>query len=290
MPIDVVACSPALGAEIRGVDLSQPLDGATVGVLKDAWAAHLVLLFRGQDLSDADLVRFSSHFGECDHAPPNEAANSTSDGYVPDLPEVTVISNVVVDGVSIGSLGAGECAWHTDMSYMPEPAAASALYAVEVPEEAGDTGFLNMYRAYETLAEDLKERLVGKNAIHDATYTSAGTLRKGVEEVSDVREAPGAHHPILRTHPTTGRTALFLGRRVNAYIPGLPVEESEALLDAVWSHTVQPRFVWTHRWRKGDLILWDNRCVMHRREPFEPSDRRIMHRTQLKGETPYYAD
>ena len=192
MPIDVVACSPTLGAEIRGVDLSQPLDGATVGVLKDAWAAHLVLLFRGQDLSDADLVRFSSHFGECDHAPPNEAANSTSDGYVPDLPEVTVISNVVVDGVSIGSLGAGECAWHTDMSYMPEPAAASALYAVEVPEEAGDTGFLNMYRAYETLAEDLKDQLVGKMAIHDATYTSAGTLRKGVEEVSDVREEAGA--------------------------------------------------------------------------------------------------
>lgn len=290
MPIDVVACSPALGAEIRGVDVSQPLDDATADVLKDAWAAHLVLLFRDQTLSDADLIRFSNHFGECDHAPPNEVSNTTSDGWVPDAPEVTVISNVVVDGISIGSLGANECAWHTDMSYMPEPVNASALYAIEVPESAGDTSFLNMYRAYETLPEDLKEQLAGKKAIHDATYTSAGGLRKGVEEVTDVRKAPGAHHPILRTHPTTGRTALFLGRRVNAYVPGLPVRESEALLDAVWGHTVQDRFVWTHQWRKGDLLLWDNRCAMHRRESFETSDRRIMHRTQLKGEVPYYTD
>ncbi len=290
MPVDVVACSPALGAEIRGVDVSQPLDDATIGVLKDAWAAHLVLLFREQELSDADLVRFSNHFGECDHAPPNEASNTTSDGYVPDAPEVTVISNVVVDGVSIGSLGAGECAWHTDMSYMAEPADASALYAIEVPASAGDTSFLNMYRAYETLPKDLKEQLVGKKAIHDATYTSAGGLRKGIEEVTDVRQTPGARHPILRTHPTTGRTALFLGRRVNAYILDMPVEESEALLDAVWAHTVQDRFVWTHRWQKGDLLLWDNRCAMHRRESFDPDDRRVMHRTQLKGEVPYYAD
>lgn len=289
MTIQVVQDSPALGAEILGVDLSQPLDDATLSELRALWLEHLVLLFRNQTVTDEDFVRFSGYFGDCDKAPPNEAANVTSDGYVPDLPEITIISNVVVDGVEIGSLGSGECAWHTDMSYNPEPAMASALYAVEIPKDGGETSFLNMYAAYETLPDSLKAALKGKTAIHDATYTSAGTLRKGVTPPSDVTQTPGAHHPILRRHPETGRTALFLGRRTNAYIPGLPIPESESLLDAVWAHAEQDRFVWSHQWRLGDVLLWDNRCLMHRRGEFDPEDRRIMHRTQLKGEVPHHA-
>ena len=288
MTFEVVQASSSLGAEVRGLDLNRPLDEPTRAALRQAWLAHLVLLFRDQSLSDADLVRFSGYFGECDKAPPNEAALETK-GFAPEMPEVAIISNVVVDGVEIGSLGAGECAWHTDMSYNPEPAMASALYAVEVPDDGGETSFLDMYVAYESLPGDLKDALQGKKAIHDATYTSAGGLRKGVTPPADVSQAPGAHHPILRTHPETGRTALFLGRRTNAYIPGLSIPESEALLDAVWTHTDQDRFVWTHEWQRGDLLLWDNRCVMHRREEFDPNDRRVMHRTQLKGDVPYHA-
>jgi len=287
MTIEVMPCSEALGAEIRNIDLSQEIDVTSAEALRKAWAENLVLLIRGQDLSDADLVRFTSLFGSCDVSPPNEAALRTP-GFVPQLPEVAVISNVVENGEAIGSLANRELAWHTDMSYNETPADGCALYALEVPENSGDTSFLNMYRAYDTLEPALQEAIVGKRAIHDATYTSAGTLRKGSKEVDDVREAPGARHPMLRTHPVTGRTALFLGRRVNSYVLGLPVSESEVLLDKVWTHTAQEQFTYRHRWQKGDIVLWDNRCVMHRREPFDNAERRVMHRTQLSGASPFH--
>ena len=289
MTIDVTPCSDALGAFVFGADLSQPLDAGTIESLKAAWFEFLVLVFRKQTLTDKDLVRASNCFGACEKSPPNEAGTH-GPGYVPLMPEVAVISNVVENGEPIGSLSNRELAWHTDMSYNEKPANASALYALELPARGGgETSYLNMYKAYETLPADLKAALKDKVAIHDSTYTSAGTLRKGFREIDDVREAPGARHPMLRTHPDTGRTALFLGRRTNSYIVGLPVTESEALLDRVWAHATQDAFVYTHVWQPGDLVLWDNRCVMHRREPFEATDRRIMHRTQLQGDAPYYS-
>lgn len=154
--------------------------------------------------------------------------------------------------------------------------------------EQWDTSFLNRYLAYESLAPQLQQWPAGKRAIHDSTYTSAGTLRKGGEEVGDVRNAPGARHPMLRTHPITGRTALFLERRVNSYVLDMPLEESEALLDTVWAHATQEKFTNRHCWQKGDIVLWDNRCVMHRREAFDNEQRRIMHRTQLTGTSPFH--
>jgi taurine dioxygenase len=287
MTIQVVPCSDALGAQVQNIDLGNELDAATQQALRKAWADNLILLVRGQQLSDAALVRFTSTFGRCDASPPNEAALN-SPGHVPQLPEVAVISNVVENGEAIGSLANRELVWHTDMSYNETPADGCALYALEVPENSGDTSFLNMYRAYETLDPALQKALVGKQAIHDLTYTSAGTLRKGCIEVDDVRQAPGARHPMLRTHPLTGRTALFLGRRVNSYILDLSVEASEVLLDKVWAHATQDQFTYRHRWQEGDIVLWDNRCVMHRREPFDNAERRVMHRTQLTGAKPYY--
>lgn len=285
--LDIVPCSQALGAEVRNLDLTAPLSAATAEALRQAWAEHLILLIRDQSLTDADLVRFTSLFGECDVSPPNEAAHRTP-GHVPQLPEVAVISNVRENGEAIGSLGNRELVWHTDMSYHELPSDGCALYALETANSGGETGYLNMYLACETLPDELRRAIDGKTAIHDFTYTSAGTLRKGFQEVDDVRKAPGARHPMLRTHPVTGRTALFLGRRTNSYIIGLPIDESEALLDAVWAHATQEAFSYTHRWRPNDLILWDNRCVMHRRNPFDDRERRIMHRTQLKGARPYF--
>lgn len=290
MSIEVVPCSPSLGAEIRGVDLRQPLDTATVQAIKDVWAEHLVLLIRGQGLSDDELVRYGAYFGTPDLAPPNEASNTTSDGYVPEHREITVISNVVENGVEIGSLGAGECAWHADMTYTETPPAACMLHALELPKQGGGgTGFLSLRAAYESLPDELKEKLEGHEAIHDATYTSAGNIRKGYKPVTDVREAPGARHPLVVRHPVTRQPQLMLGRRQNSYIPGLPVAESDALLDAVWTHATQERFVWNHEWKLGDLIMWDNCGVLHVRHAFAEDDRRIMHRTQIRGDNPYYA-
>lgn len=283
----------ALGADIEGVDLSKELDAATVDAIKEAWFEHLVLRFRGQTLSDDDLMRFSAHIGELDWAPIAAARVKVAgeDRYVEAAREgrqyVTIISNVIENGKAIGGLGAYESVWHTDMSYNPEPPSASALYALEIPPSGGDTGFANMYVACDTLPEDLRRQVEGRVCRHDASRNSAGELRRGFKDVTDPRETPGADHPIIRTHPVTGRKAVFLGRRRNAYIPGLELEESERLLDALWAHATRDELAWYQKWRVGDLVLWDNRCTMHRRDAFDPNSRRIMHRTQMKGDRPY---
>jgi taurine dioxygenase len=173
------------------------------------------------------------------------------------------------------------------MSYNPEPPSASVLYALEIPPAGGDTGFTNMYLAYETLPDELKRAVEGRVCKHDASRNSVGELRRGFSEVTDPRETPGAEHPLVRTHPVTGRKALFLGRRRNAYVPGLSLPESEALLDRLWAHATRPELTWYQVWKIGDLIMWDNRCTMHRRDAFDPTSRRVMHRTQIRGDRPY---
>ena len=277
--LEIQPLSAALGAEIRGVDLTQPLDGATFEAIHSAWLEHLILLFRGQAMDDGDLVAFSRRFGALDIAPPNENGTRIVEGH----PEILVISNVVEDGAAIGSLGAGEAIWHSDMSYLTAPPTGSLLLALEVPDEGGNTGFCNLYQALDALPADLHAQIAGKTIKHDATTNSAGYLREGADAVTDVTQSPGASHPIIRTHPESGRPVLFLGRRRNAYVDGLPLADSEALLDTLWSHATNPAFTWHHRWRAGDLLLWDNRAVLHRRDPFDDKTRRIMHRTQIKG-------
>lgn len=288
MTIEIVRTGAALGAEIRGLDLRRELDAGSIEAVRRAWREHLVLSIRDQDVSDADLVRFSACFGKLRPAPLGEARmrgrSRSPDGY----PEVAIISNVVRDGLPIGSLGNAEAVWHTDMSYLEEPIMGAILYALEVPRSGGDTGFANMYLACETLPDDLRAALDGRACLHDGSRNSAGFLRRGYEEVTDVTRTPGARHPLFRTHPETGRPVLFLGRRRNAYIPGLAVEESEALLDAVWAHATQSAFTWHHRWRAGDLLMWDNRAVLHRRDAFDDGERRVMHRTQIEGDRPYH--
>ncbi len=272
----------ALGADVEGIDLAGALAPEAIAAVKAAWAQHLVLRFRGQRLADDDLLRFSRQFGELDWAP-IAATNDAPEGRE----YIMVVSNVVENGQAIGQLGAYEAVWHTDMSYIPDPPSASALYALEVPPEGGDTGFCNMYRAYETLPEGLRREIAGHLCRHDASRNSAGELRRGFVDAADPSQTIGAEHPLVRTHPVTGRKALFLGRRRNAYIPGLALDASEALLDALWAHATKDEFTWYQQWRAGDLILWDNRCVMHRRDAFDPATRRVMHRTQIKGDRPF---
>jgi taurine dioxygenase len=271
-----------LAADIDGVDLAGSLSPETMAAVKQAWGGHLVLRFRGQKLSDDDLMRFSRRFGELDWAPV-AATNDAPEGRE----YIMVVSNVVENGVAIGQLGAYEAIWHTDMSYIAEPPMASALYSLEVPQSGGDTGFCNMYRALDTLPAELRRAVEGRVCRHDASRNSAGELRRGYVDAPDPSGTVGADHPIVRTHPMTGRKALFLGRRRNAYIPGLSLADSEALLDALWEHATRDEFTWYQQWRAGDLILWDNRCVMHRRDAFDPAARRVMHRTQIRGDRPY---
>jgi taurine dioxygenase len=194
-----------------------------------------------------------------------------------------VISNIRRDGVPIGGLGDGEAIWHADMTYVERPPMAAILYAIEIPPAGGDTYWANMYLAYETLPAELKRRIEGREAVHDATYNSAGTRRKGYQDVTDPRTAPGARHPLVRAHPETGRKCLFLGRRRNSYVVGLDLNESETLLDQLWAHATQPQFTFRQQWRVGDVMVWDNRCTLHRRDAFDPRARRLLHRTQVKA-------
>jgi taurine dioxygenase len=291
MSIRVSPFAAGLGADIGGVDIRETLSIADRDAIRAAWLDNLVLRFRGQTMDDAQHMAFTGQFGALEFNPSTLIARQYgvkdhSRAEVP--PEISVISNIIENGKAIGGLGDGEAFWHTDSSFVDVPPAASLLRSIEVPPPSagGATEFLNMYSAYDTLADALKERIDGMTMIHAATHSSGGKPNSGFETVTDVSKVPGARQPMVRTHPETGKKALFLGRRINAYVIGLPVEGSEALLDELWSHTAQARFTWRQEWQVGDLIWWDNRCAMHRRDAFDPACRRLMHRTQLKGTRP----
>ncbi|RPJ45581.1 MAG: TauD/TfdA family dioxygenase [Betaproteobacteria bacterium] len=277
----IIPSGRACGAEVRGVDLAA-LDAATVSTLQQAVLEHLVVVVRGRPLADPQLLALGRAFGEIE--PPGMSVIGKP--YIDAYPEILVISNLMSDGQPLGNLGAGEAVWHTDMSYRSRPCTIAILHALEVPPAGGNTYFANQYLAYDTLPAALKARLDGRMLIHDETYNSAGQLRKGFAAVTDPREAPGAQHRVFRTHPQTGRKALYLGRRRNAYIIGLSLTESEQLLDQLWAHASRPELVWGHEWRTGDTLIWDNRCVIHRRDAFDPQARRMMHRVQIRGEIP----
>ncbi len=276
---EVIPTGAALGATVAGVDLRH-LTEATFARIMQAWHEHSVLLFRGQTLTDQDLIAFSRRLGDLDWAPVQE----TGRRFVEGLPEIYIVSNVKVNGEPIGSLGDGEAVWHTDMSYLDLPPKASMLYSLEVPPSGGNTSFCTMYGIYDALPQQLKDRIAGLKIKHDGTYNSGGYLRQGVTPTDDPRQSPGAVHPLVCTHPANGRRMLYLGRRRNAYLVGLELAESEALLNELWSIVDRREFSWEHVWRVGDLVLWDNRCTMHRRDAFDPNSRRIMHRTQVKGD------
>lgn len=292
----VVPTGAALGAEIEGVDFSRPVPEDIQAALRKAWADHLVLLIRGQRLTDDQLLATSAVFG-----PPHDAASrkyhlaagqGVDDTYmVSKHSSITIISNLGSDGRPVmdnGGLGSYEVVWHTDNSYVKVPPAGSMLYSLEIPVNGGgDTSFNNQYLAYEELPEDLKRAIEGQYQVHDSSRNSAGVLRPGVKLPTKPAEVEGPTHPLVRVHPVTGRRALYLGRRrvwPSNYIVGLPDEESERLLDRLWAHATQPKYAWTHRWKVGDVVLWDNRCCMHYRTEIDVNQRRVMHRTTIKGD------
>ncbi len=294
--IDVVPTGAALGAEVRGIDLSAPVRDDIKATLRQAWSDRLVLLFRGQDIDDDQLLAASGIFG-----PPHEAASRKyhlgvgkavdNRHMISKHPSISIVSNLGPDGNPVkdnGSLGSYEVVWHTDNSYVDVPPAGSMLYALEIPRDgSGDTWFSNQYLAYEELPPDLKRAIAGRRQVHDSSRNSAGVLRPGVKLPTCPEEVEGPAHPLVRVHPVTGRRALYLGRRrdwPSNYVVGMPNEKSERLLDRLWAHATQSKYAWRHQWRAGDLVLWDNRCCMHYRSKVDATQRRVMHRTTIRGE------
>ena len=269
-------------AEVTGLEASR-VDGSTFDALYSAWLRYPILRLRGQHLDEAQLQAFSNRFGPLEYAPMGRISDAERD-QLPN-PFVATISNIVEKGRPIGGLGNAEAAWHTDMSYIESPPTASILYAVEAPEEGGDTHFCNMIAALAALPTALCARVRSARLKHDAAHDSVGALRRGHGHARSPLEAPGAVHPMVRPHPDNGTEALFLGRRQDAYVEGLPLAESETLLDEVWRYVALPDAIWTQRWHVGDLLVWDNRSVMHRRAAFAPNARRLMRRTQVRPAT-----
>lgn len=279
--VEVRPLTPKVGAEMVGIDLAAVTEDQFIAI-RDAFDRHAGLLFRGQDLSPEQLVAFSRRFGDLDHAPVMESGRTAVAG----LPEVYLVSNIKDgDGKAIGSLGAGEAVWHTDMSYLDMPPDISMLHAIEVPPVGGDTWLCGMHAAYQALPDDLKRRVAGLRIKHDGTYNSGGYVRQGVTPTDDPRESPGTYHPVLCAHPRTGQPLLYLGRRRMAHVEGLDLAESEALLDDLWAYATREENAYRHAWRVGDVLMWDNRATMHRRDPFDADSRRLMRRTQVRGAT-----
>jgi taurine dioxygenase len=289
----VTSVDAALGAEVRGVDLTK-LDDATFNALHDVWLEHLLLVFRGQSLTAQDLVTLVRRFGTpvtSSNLHARDLNERAGNALLNLPPEVTVVSNVREGGKTIGILGDGEVVWHSDFSFKERPTAARMLVAMEIPatELGGHTQFLNCYAAYDALTHDQKKRLSGKTIKQANIIDTAMKLRPGASLDDDVRTTPGPSHPIISTHPETGHNMLFLGRRHAAYVNGFSVEDSEVFLNELWAHATQPRFCYTHTWKVGDVVVWDNRATLHRRDAFDSSSRRVLYAAQVEGHRPYEA-
>jgi len=276
--IKVAPVKDTFVAEISGVDVRSITD-AEFESIYSAWLKYGVLRLRNQSINEDDLQSFSARFGPLEEIPmgrlSEEQKAKINNRYV------TQLSNIIVDGKPIGGLGNAEASWHSDMTYVETPPPASVLLGVEIPDQGGDTYFADQQAAYNALPEKLKLKIEYLTIKHDAAHTSVGSLRPGFEHFDDPRDAPGSIHPIVQTHEETGEKVLYLGRREWAYIPGLELEESETLLDEVWQYAALPEYVWQQKWQPNDLIIWDNRRVLHRRDDFDAQSRRLMKRCQV---------
>ncbi|HEY4372712.1 MAG TPA: TauD/TfdA family dioxygenase [Burkholderiales bacterium] len=272
--------TPNFGAEVLGLDLARITDAQFEQVYA-AWLRHHVLLFRGQEtLTNQGFEDFSARLGVLD-PPPNQGAGRKS---VPGYPMLYVVSNEkTAAGEALGALGDGEATWHTDMSYLPLPPAASMLWSIRIPPTGGDTWFCSMPDALKSMPPEI-EALARKVEIkHDGTYDSGGNLRRGMQANDDPSTSAGTLHPAVIRHPESGVETLYLGRRRNAYVAGYDLAESERILDTLWQYAALEQNIYKHVWRLHDVVLWDNRSTMHRRDAFDPTAIRTMHRSQIKG-------
>ncbi len=268
MDFDIRPFSEALGAEVIGLDVSQPLDDETFAKVHRAHLAHLVLVFRDQRLTPQQQIDFSKRFGPLDQHPLQDGAHPVG------FPDILVVSTRRENGAYVGIPNAGP-QWHSDLAYMACPALGSMLYALELPDTGGDTCYANMYNAYDALPSHLKEAVEGRRA----TFRS-----------SRRKDLPVVRHPIIRTHPETGRKSIFVNPQLTDAIEGMDTQASADLLSEIYAHNAQPEFVYRHKWQPGDLVFWDNRCVQHiadHKRLDDPTYIRHMHRTTIAGDVPF---
>jgi taurine dioxygenase len=280
--IQVAPLSSACGAEISGVDLTRPLSHEMVQAIKDAWGKHLVLVFRGQKISQDDQLRFASYFGELgDRKKAPEPLRSRAEGIQQDHKKILLVTNIKVDDRPIGAFGDGEFWFHIDSGYSPRPYKYTFLYAIELPSTGGNTMFANMYKAYEAVPPALKEKLKGKKALHIHEYNRA----KQASFSGDISGIPHCFHPVFITHPDTGRKTLFVDRLMTVRIEGVSVAESDAMLAQLYDIGERREFIYEHVWKLGDFVMWDNRCTIHARTDFPKHERRLLRRCTVEGES-----
>ena len=274
--IEVKPVCPAIGSEVSGIDLSRPLTDAQFRRIEQAWYDGLILLFRGQQLDEAQQVAFCERFGTLAGVLNKHTGGGTHSS-------VMYISNIKENGQLIGALPDGEVYFHSDQCYVERPAMATMLYAMEIPSKGGDTIFANMYKAYESLPVDLQNKLEKAMAVNVYDYENSGTkrgsqIKEGVKHFS---------HPVFRTHPVTKKKALYVNRLMTDHIVGLDKSESEEILNFLFDQAENPKIQYAHQWKVGDLILWDNRCSQHARTDFDSSERRKLRRITVLGERPF---
>lgn len=294
--IEVIPTGAALGAEVRGLDLTQDVPEETALALKQIWAEHMVLLLRGQFLEKTRMLDVADMLGgrqeTASRALYQQAGFKAGSARISDVEGVSMISNLGDDGkprkITAGS-GSLEIKWHTDNSYSETPPMGSILNAITVPTNGGGhTSFCNAAMAYDSLPEDLKRAIEGKHIRHDNTHNTVGKVRSNFKEPTCREDIEGPVHPIVRMHPITGRRALYLSRRhgwPSAYIVELDDNESEDLQNKIWAHVDQERFTWTHdAWEPGDMLMWDNQSVLHRRSEIDHTQARLLQRTLVRAE------
>lgn len=276
--VTVSKLHPVIGAEVKGVDLSQPLDDATITLIRNAWHDHTVLLFRDQDLSEDDQIRFASHFGPvADRVAPITEAQLDA----PDWGKLMLISDHVDEtGKPIGSLGHGEMTFHTDKCYREKPHRTSFLYGIEIPSEGGHTKFASLYAAYNSMSEDLKRRLDDAFVMQGHQYGGYGRLDLSI----DLKDMHHFRQPLVVTNPGSGRKALYLSRLNTMWIEDMDRDESEAILGPLFDVTEDPANMYEHVWRKGDLVMWDNLACLHARTDWPEGEMRMLRRCTTEGD------
>jgi taurine dioxygenase len=289
MSITVIPRHPALGAEVRGVDLRRPMDDATCQAVLDAWTAHLVLVFPDQPISDQEHVAFTRHFGE------PEIFHQTSLSLRSDrVREIFLVSNVdendrlLTPAEPSQKQLSSSRQWHTDSSYRPMPSVGSLLHGIEISRTGGLTQFINMYKVYDDLPDRLRRQVEGRKARHDF-----GMLHRitGAPAPTGAEKAamPAVWHPMVRRHPVSGRKSLFISSIYNDAIEGLDEAASARLIEELSEFAAQPQYMYRHAWEPHDVLMWDNRCTVHAVTPHDPTERRVMHRTTIVGSEPVMA-
>lgn len=282
--LTVKRLSPALGAEIAGLDLREPLTPPLVDEILELWHEHIVLVFRDQDLTMDQQLRFARNFGELgERKQAPEDLRERTEGIYQTNENILLVTNMKVDGKPIGAFGDADMWFHIDSGYAERPYKYTILYGLELPSKGGNTLFSNTYLVYDNLPVELKEKLAGRKALHIHEYMRT----EKVDISKDISGSPHHYHPVFITHPETGKKALFVDRLMTRLIEGFDEDESERILNQLFDLMESPQFIYEHEWRLGDVVMWDNRVAVHGRTWFPKDENRLLRRCTIEGDVPY---